>query len=911
MPPAAAQRSFALLLILTVSVTTAWTALLVTGYGGATMSQAVSNIGLCAASVAASLGCAIAARRGDRFRRVWIFLSAATIAWGIGQIIWASYESSGREVPFPSLADVGYLAMFPLAAVSFFLLPTASQTLAGRLRTIIDGLMIAGSVLLMSWVLVLGAVFEAGGEGLLPQIISLAYPLGDVVLITIILYVLLRRDQSRQQEFPIRMIAFGFVAFAVADSGFTYQTASGAYGSGSLIDIGWFLCFALILVAALRPTREDTIRLRTEDEGDRTFGLLLPYAAVFLALLTSSFDFLTSGATDPIVHWIRTFIIVSLVARQVLTLLENSSLTQNLRSRVVALRASEQRFQALVQHSSDVVTVIDADAHVIYQSESAERVFGYSPAAILGQPVVSILGESSRDHFAHEVETLRSEPYGISVLELEVRHQNGNARQAEVTITNLLDNPDVRGIVLNTRDVSERKELEEQLVHSAFHDSLTTLANRALFRDRVDETIQSSEGGLGVAVLFLDLDGFKQVNDLLGHASGDLLLVMVAERLRASVRPTDMVARLGGDEFAVLLENADDATAVEIARRITAALREPFEVDGHEILVRGSLGLAIASMDVRDADRLLRNADLAMYRSKSAGKGEFERYDPDMHVVLVERLQLEADLRRALDAEELVLHYQPIVTLATGEIVGVEALVRWRHPTRGLIAPTAFIPLAEESGLISILGRWVLMEACRQAAEWESPEGVDPLTMSVNISAWQLRDGFVKDVADALERSGLPGKRLVLEMTESVLMEHTEENLERFTKLRTLGVRFAIDDFGTGYSSLSYLHRFPIDILKIDRSFIELLGKDNPDPALVRTIVRLGQSLRMRTIAEGIETASQLAALQELECELGQGYHFGRPVTAKQLERLLTTTVRKTSRTPTRTRKSVGAKEAA
>ena len=328
---------------------------------------------------------------------------------------------------------------------------------------------------------------------------------------------------------------------------------------------------------------------RVEPEDTRTLGLLLPYVAVGLALVTSSIEIVHTGQTDKVVSWCRMFIIAAMVVRQVLTLSENRSLTRHLEDRLVELRGSEQRFQSLVQHSSDVVTVIDVDGIVLYQSESIDRVFGFPVDAVSGNSIKMLLDEESARQLERAVREIAAESYGIRVLDLRVCKASGQLCQVEMTMTNLLNNPSVGGIVLNTRDVSERKMLEDQLVYSAFHDSLTTLANRALFRDRVEDTLETA-GRDGIAVLFLDLDSFKQVNDLLGHASGDLLLVQVAERLRHSVRPGDTVARLGGDEFAVLLEGADDATAVDVAERITNALQTPFVVDGQEILVRGSLG---------------------------------------------------------------------------------------------------------------------------------------------------------------------------------------------------------------------------------------------------------------------------------------------------------------------------------
>jgi diguanylate cyclase (GGDEF)-like protein len=506
------------------------------------------------------------------------------------------------------------------------------------------------------------------------------------------------------------------------------------------------------------------------------------------------------------------------------------------------------------------------------------------------RPLTALLDDESVVHLLEALTQASSEPYALRVLELSVRHKDGHLCHVEMTITNLLENPSVGGLVLNTRDVSERKALEDQLVHEAFHDSLTTLANRALFKDRVDHALRrrNLEDG-SIAVLFLDLDGFKEVNDSMGHACGDELLTKAAERLRVCVRPADTVARLGGDEFAVLIEDADATRVGDVAGRMTESLREPFVVDGQEIHVCGSIGIATNEAGIEEADQLLRNADLAMYRAKAAGEGGFERYDPDMHSDLIERLQLGSDLRRALEADELILHFQPTLALSSGAITGVEALIRWQHPVRGLVPSAQFIPLAEDRGLIKDIGAWVLKTACQQAVEWHKRHPAHAeLSISVNISGRQLKQAdLVTQVAEALEESGLAATHLVLEITESVLMEHTEENLALLRRLRDMGVRLAIDDFGTGYSSLSYLHRFPVDMLKIDRSFVDRLGGSADDAELVRTIVRLGQSLGMTTVAEGIEDHSQFLTLKRIGCQLGQGFHFSRPITADQIDLLL------------------------
>ena len=453
-------------------------------------------------------------------------------------------------------------------------------------------------------------------------------------------------------------------------------------------------------------------------------------------------------------------------------------------------------------------------------------------------------------------------------------------------------------MVLNTRDITERKELEDQLAHQAFHDSLTGLANRALFRNRVEHALaRMRRQRRPIAVLLLDLDGFKTVNDSLGHAFGDAFLAAVADRLRGLLRPSDTPCRLGGDEFAVLVEDlAEPVDATIVAERILDALREPFEVDGKEVVTGASIGITIAesrprkgAAGARDADDLLRNADVAMYTAKSRGRNRCELFKPSMHQAMLDRLDLEADLRRAVERGEFVLHYQPTVALATGSISGMEALVRWVSPDRGLVPPGMFISVAEDTGLIVPLGAWVLEEACRQAVAWRHEFGADaPATMSVNLSARQLRQPLlVAHVRRVAEAHGVPPGRLCLELTESAVMEDTELYVELLAALHRLGVRLAIDDFGTGYSSLTYLKRLPVDTLKIDQAFVAGLGCDASDTAIVRSVVALAHALGLQVVAEGVETQSQVDELTALGCDLAQGFYFARPLPAAELSELL------------------------
>jgi diguanylate cyclase (GGDEF)-like protein len=429
----------------------------------------------------------------------------------------------------------------------------------------------------------------------------------------------------------------------------------------------------------------------------------------------------------------------------------------------------------------------------------------------------------------------------------------------------------------------------EDAMHQAFHDSLTGLPNRALFLDRLELAhARARRSGSPIAVLFMDLDSFKNVNDSLGHAAGDELLVLVAGRLRRWLRPSDTAARFGGDEFAILLEDLDTSTAAQVvAQRVLDSLREPFAIQGQEVLVGASIG--IASSAHPGSDDLLRNADLAMYRAKGLGKARFQLFEPGMHVQVLERLELEVDLQRALDRAEMCVHYQPIIEMATAQVVGLEALVRWRHPVRGMIQPNDFVPLAEETGQIHRLGQWVLEQAVRDALAWNSGIRADtPVRVGVNLSARQLQEHtLVGQIAAVLSDTAFPAELLVLEITETVLMQDLEGTVGKLQELKRLGVALSVDDFGTGYSSLQYLRRFPLDSLKIAKSFVDGVGGPSQDAAVARAIIELGTSFQLRVVAEGIERREQHARLIELGCTYGQGFLYSRPVPADQVEQLL------------------------
>jgi diguanylate cyclase (GGDEF)-like protein/PAS domain S-box-containing protein len=823
-------------------------------------------------------------------RLPWYLFAAGLFLFVLGDSTRAYYEViQGVESPFPGLADIGYLAAYPVLICGMAALVMTRDKVNDK-ANVIDSLIFTVSLGVVMWVYLMEPYVADPHVTGLELIISIAYPLMDVLILGMAVRLIMSRGSRPPAYYLLIASLIGLVA---SDSAYTFTLLNETYHTGLLVDAGWLISYVLWGAAALHPSMVELSKPIEQNREDFSITKRRLVILTFVTLLAPIVRIIeTVRGNDPTVGSTvaPTVILFLLVMARMSGLV--TRLTDALNRHQIAerrRRQSEARFGSLIQHASDVVTVTDHNGQVIFQSPSVKRVLGYRRDELMGTSLDDLVHEDDQAAAREMLQAVAANGSDQPVaVRFRWRHRDGSWRDMEAILTNLLQDPTVAGVVLNARDVTEQVRLQAELEHQAFHDPLTDLANRALFRDRVEHALERrSAPDEPISVLFLDIDNFKTVNDSLGHSAGDQLLVDLANRIRECVRTEDTAARLGGDEFAVLLERSEDAQIV--AERIGDALNTPFFIDAKEVFVTVSVGISISELARGGADELLRDADAAMYTAKSAGGARAVVFRPDMHLRALKRLDLEGELRRAVNKDEFRLHYQPIVDLDERRICGFEALVRWAHPERGLLGPNEFIPIAEETGLIRPIGRWVLSEATRQAAAWQAKFGSE-LTMAVNLSPQELAAReLCADVNRAIAESGITPETLVLEMTERVLMADTELTTQKLDEIRQLGVRLSVDDFGTGFSSLSYLRTFPIDSLKIAKPFVDNIPMGEQETALVRGIIELGHNLELEIVGEGIERAAQWHALREMGCDTGQGYLMARPQSPERIEKLLET----------------------
>ena len=799
-------------------------------------------------------------------RSAWWYLVAALTLYLIGDCIGLTSWLMGTD-PFPGPSDILYCAFYvPLAAAALWLIRAAAVRVPW-VQLSLDATIFVVGFGAFFWFFVVEPAAIHAQLGILKEALSEAYLALDSFCLLLLGVLLLTGSDNGGWRVPSLLLT-AFATMFLGDIIWSLAKVRGYYLPGGVQDVLYLASYLPMAVAGRAQMRAVKPSLR---ETSRTSGALarsMPYVAMAVAFLV--LIYLSRGGLGG-----QATLMIGVVFALTLLLMFRQA---------VVLRMAEEHYASLVANASDVIMIIGADGVVRFASPAATRTLGLKPEEITGRSLTQLWGGEDGERLRSFLEEIARTPSGpVGPVEFRIERA---ARIIEGVGSNLSNDPAVRGLALNFRDISERKVLEEKLRQLAFHDPLTLLANRNLFRDRVQHALtRAQRGDEYAAVMFLDVDNFKNINDSLGHEAGDRLLQAVAQRIIQTSRSSDTVARLGGDEFAVLLEGMGTPADVKrVADALIESLGAPFSLDCREVRVTASIGVAFSAIDTT-AKALLSNADLAMYHAKAAGKNRHVTFQPQMQTLLHERLRLEADIGRALANEEFFLEYQPIVDLGTRVLLGVEALVRWRHPEVGVLMPASFIHVLEECGQITALGRWVLRQACRDVCAWRrSVAGGTDLRLAVNISARHLQHGeLARDVREALESTGFEPGNLVIELTESTMMYNTEVNLERFHCLKALGVKVAIDDFGTGYSSLSYLHRFPIDILKIDRSFVQGLTSSDQDPDLARAVITLGETLGLDTVAEGIELEPQVAALLALGCVAGQGFLFAP---ARSLEQL-------------------------
>ncbi len=809
-------------------------------------------------------------------RLPWVLIAASLALSAGANVVWATLFFRGDDT-FPSASDAFHLVSAAALVVGLTMLardpaPADGSDALGSIEIAIVGIAAGLGV----WLAVVEPYLTDGQLAVGDRIWAVLVPmLGALAVATASRMAI----QSGFRAAAPTLMTVGVSLTLLADVLRSVAELRGDYGAGGIIAMLSIPAALVIGAAALDPTMVGMNRV-VENAGVFGFGRVVWLSVAALTPLTVLLTLLVTGLGTATT---RTVAAVCAVVVVVLALTRMWRLVATVQ--VLTERRGQDRLAAMVEHSSDVVLLADSDGIIRYASPGLASTLGHRGSDWVDRSLIDLVAADDRAAAGAELQrSVRLGKGGMVKFEASLVRVDGERRRMEATIANLLGGDAVDGVVATFRDVTEQRNLERQLSHRAFHDELTGLANRALFLDRMDHALRVVRTDDDpVVVLFVDLDDFKSVNDALGHAVGDQMLRSIADRLRRVAGAGDTPARLGGDEFAVLLEDRGGVDrALDVAEQLLGELRRPVTLAGYDLTVLASVGVAVAAPGMTTAG-LLRDADIAMYEAKRAGKSQIKIFDPAMRLSASKHLEFRSDLATAIDRDELRLVYQPMVDLTTHRVVGAEALLRWEHPTQGSISPNEFVPIAERAGLIVPIGTWVIDESVRAAAQWQKS---GPQQLSVNVSGAQIRsDEFVQQVRESIERYAIDPQRITLEITEAMLVEEIESASGSLAELRALGVRIAIDDFGTGYCSLSYLQRFPVDVVKIDRQFIDELDADSANATLAGMILQLTAGLDVISVAEGIERRSQLQMLLDLGCDLGQGYLLSPPLEADDLAR--------------------------
>ncbi|MFH8473318.1 putative bifunctional diguanylate cyclase/phosphodiesterase [Streptomyces sp. NPDC018000] len=865
------------------------------GWGSSELALIMGDFGLSAAALVAAVSCYFYARNGgDRFRPAWLLFSLSSLMAAGGNAVWGWYEVVlDRSVPSPTLADAFFLCFAPPAIIGLLVLAKRPVTRAGWVCLALDSWLIGGSLLTLSWSLALAHtahLADAEGASVARAALALAYPLLDIVLVSMVLALHFRRSNVNRSAVNTAVAALALTV--LSDALFTSPLLRQAYHSGQLLDAGWFAGSVLLAYApwGTKSATDNALPPRgTPRSTSRpiagSLAALTPYLAAAVCTLGILSNVIEGRRVDRVVVFTGCTVVLALVVRQGIMLVDNIALTQELAQK-------ENHFRSLVQGSSDVIMIAAPTGVLRYVSPAAVGVYGREADDLVGAELASIIHPEDLGRVVHEVRRfLAACPGEEPTTRIECRFRSGTGDWLNVEST---VNRHQGGLILNSRDVTERVRLQAQLQHNAEHDPLTDLPNRALFTERVRQALGGRRSGdTGTAVLFLDLDGFKAVNDRLGHQAGDELLIQAARRLHESVRVGDTAARLGGDEFAAIIlgdgirdQPARECQVHEIADRLRLTLSQPYRIGAGEVRVAASIGVAFAEPGISPSD-LMRNADLAMYRAKAGGKNRVELYAPQMQAEVVRRSELAARLRTALRDGEFALLHQPVVHLASGAVAAVAAQARWRSAQGILFTPAEFLRVAEDSDRTAELGRWLLEEAVEQAAD-RARAGY-PVSVTVRLSAGRLLDKGMPfgSVESLLTRHSLPAGTLVIEVTDSDPRISFDELEQRLVALRRLGVRIALDGFGSGYAAINALRRLPIDVLKLDRGLVEGVVESARLHKITSGLLRIACDLGMQSVADGVDLPEQVIALRAMGCTHGQGMAFSGPLDEYRLRRAL------------------------